>query len=251
MGQIKIYPSTQAQVQAVQATVDEINSKIVTPTYQAKIVTPTTAQQLIEPDSGYDALSSVTVNPANITDLENWIARNDQADPIYLTLTTSTIPSFACYQQAGLVTFEDVNATSIGASAFQGCTSLQEVDIRNATSIGASAFQSCVSLRFTDTRNVASIGTFAFRDCTSLQLVDCTLCATPPTLPANSFIGTNNTFRVVVATDTKKTLFQSATNWSTISSQIYTIAEIEALVGMTYDEYYLQIFGHARNEVQA
>lgn len=32
------------------------------PTYQTKIITPTTTRQTINPDSGYDALSSVTVN---------------------------------------------------------------------------------------------------------------------------------------------------------------------------------------------
>ena len=32
------------------------------PEYQSKTVSPTTSQQVVEPDSGYDALSSVTVN---------------------------------------------------------------------------------------------------------------------------------------------------------------------------------------------
>ena len=39
MAQVKIYPSTQAQVQAVQNTVDEINSKI-TPQFSLSQVIP-------------------------------------------------------------------------------------------------------------------------------------------------------------------------------------------------------------------
>ena len=295
MGQTKIYPSTQAQVQAVQTTVDEINSKIVTPKYQAKIVTPTTAQQLIEPDNGYDALSSVTVNPANTTDLENWIARNDQAEPIYLTLTTPVISPYACYQQSRLVTFEDANATSIGDYAFYSCISLQEVNIRNATSIGASAFTNCSSLREVyapenrtlqngafrecteltkaDLRNTGKFPDYTFYGCvnlmyldcrnlnnvkgdimygnTALKIVDLTSRDTPPTIRSEGFSTLSFDWKAVVKNDTVKSIFQSATNWSAYASHVYTIAEIEALVGMTYDEYYLQIFGHPRNEVQA
>ena len=249
MAQTKIYPSTQAQVQAVQDTVNEINSKIVAPTYQAKIVTPTTMQQLVEPDNGYDALSSVTVNPAQTTDLDNWISRNDQQEPIYLELTTDKIASYACYEQSRLVSFKGDNVTLIGTSAFQGCTSLQDFDANNVTSIDVSAFYGCTGLRNIDMRNATSIGIDVFRNCTNLQLIDCTSRATPPTIQATSFRGTNNSFKVVVATDTEKALFQAATNWSVRASQIYTVAEIEALVGMTYDEYYFQCFGHPRNEV--
>ena len=284
---------TREGIAQVQETVDEINAKITMPTYQAKIVTPTTAQQLVEPDNGYDALSSVIVNPAQTTDLENWISRNDQQEPIYLELTTYTIASYACYSQTKLVLFKGDNVTFIGGSAFQGCTSLQSVDtrnvttignnaffscsslqgidvrnvttiitdafrncsslqnidIRNVTSIGNNVFYGCSSLQNIDIRNVTSIGDLVFNDCSQLQLVDCTSCTTPPTIQGNTFRNTSVVLRIVVATDTEKALFQSATNWSARASQIYTVAEIEALVGMTYDEYYLQIFGHARNEV--
>ena len=262
---------TREGIAQVQETVDEINAKITMPTYQAKIVTPTTAQQLVEPDNGYDALSSVIVNPAQTTDLENWISRNDQQEPIYLELTTYTIASYACYSQTKLVLFKGDNVTFIGGSAFQGCTSLQSVDTRNVTTIGnnaffscsslqgidvrnvttiiTDAFRNCSSLQNIDIRNVTSIGDLVFNDCSQLQLVDCTSCTTPPTIQGNTFRNTSVVLRIVVATDTEKALFQSATNWSARASQIYTVAEIEALVGMTYDEYYLQIFGHARNEV--
>lgn len=126
MGQIKIYPSTQAQVQAVQDTVDEINAKIVTPKYQAKIVDPTTSQQLIQPDAGYEALSSVTVNASSVgRTLETFVMRNNQEDLFDLNLN-GNVPNYACYQQNKLKRVSG-NVTNIGAYAFYECVSLQEM----------------------------------------------------------------------------------------------------------------------------
>ena len=228
MGQTKIYPSTQAQVQAVQNTVNEINSKIVTPSYEVKVENPSNIQKTVTPSPGYTALSAVVINPIAALmpeNLEDFIMRNDQMENFSISVNGS-IPDYACYMQKKLVAvYGDLSGT-IGGSAFYGCTNLQSVDMRNVTSIGSSAFYNCANL----------------------QLVDCTSCTTPPTIQGNTFVSTNNSFRVVAATDTEKALFQAATNWSVRASQIYTVAEIEALVGMTYDEYYLQIFGHARND---
>ena len=272
MAQVKIYPSTQAQVQAVQNTVDEINGKITTPTYQVKTVTPSNVQQTVQADTGYTALSGVVVNPIAALmpeSLEDFIMRNDQMENFSISVNGS-IPNYACYMQKKLVAvygdlsgtigdsaFQNCtnlqnidarNATSISSSAFQSCTNLQNIDVRNVTSISTDAFRGCTNLQNIDARNATSIGSTAFYSCTNLQLIDCTSCTTPPTIQANTFNTTNNNFKVVVATDTEKALFQAATNWSARASQIYTVAEIEALVGMTYDEYYLQIFGHTRND---
>ena len=83
-----------------------------------------------------------------------------------------------------------------------------------------------------------------------MNLIDLTSRATPTTLDnANAFDDTNNTWIAVVANDTIKSDFQNATNWSTFASHFRTIAEVEAEVGMTYDEYYYQLFGEPRNEV--
>jgi hypothetical protein len=226
MAQIKIYPATQSQAQDIQDTVDEINAKIVTPSYQVKTVNPSNVQQTVQADNEFTALSGVVVNPIAALmpeNLEDFIMRNDRTENFSISVNGS-IPSYACYDQKKIVAvYGDLSGT-IGGYAFYGCAGLQSIDTRNATSISNNAFSSC----------------------TSLQLIDCTSCTMPPTIQSNTFNNTNNIFRVVVATDTEKALFQAATNWSSRAHQIYTVAEIEALVGMTYDEYYLQIFGHAR-----
>ena len=352
---------------AMKQDTDEIKTligQIGQPRLQTKTVTPTLSQQIIAPDSGYDALSSAVVNPVtsaidsnirpeniannvtilgvtgtNAVDLEKFIMRDANREHFTLALN-GDIPSYACYNQikltgvidqtatsigvsafsgcsslqeidlrnatsigtsafSGCSSLQEIdlrnitsiggsafqscsslqeidlrNATSIGVNAFSGCSSLQEIDLRNATSIGTSAFQSCSSLQEIDLRNATSIGTSAFSGCSSLQeidlrtitsiggsafsgcsqlkLIDLTSRTTPTTLTNSAaFSSTNSTWIAVVADDTIKAAFQSATNWSTFASHFRTIAEVEAEVGMTYDEYYLQIFGHARNEVSA
>ena len=301
MGKVRVFPSTQEQVAAVDAKVDQVLTaigQIGQPRLQTKTVTPTLSQQIIAPDSGYDALSSAVVNPVtsaidsnirpeniannvtilgvtgtNAVDLEKFIMRDANREHFTLALN-GNIPSCACYSQikltgvidqtatsigsnafygcSSLQEIDSRNATSIGDHAFQTCSSLQEIDLRNATSIGGYAFESCSSLQEIDLRNATSIGSYVFQNCSSLQLIDLTSRTTPTTLKNTGvFIGTNSTWIAVVANDTIKSDFQNATNWSTFASHFRTIAEVEAKVGMTYDEYYLQIFGHARNEVSA
>ncbi|MDO4183396.1 MAG: leucine-rich repeat protein [Coriobacteriia bacterium] len=63
--------------------------------------------------------------------------------------------------------------TSIGGSAFAGCTALASVDIPSSvTTIGGSAFSGCTSLAFVGIpEGVTRIGGHAFYDCTSLASV--------------------------------------------------------------------------------
>lgn len=66
------------------------------------------------------------------------------------------------------------NVTSIGQSAFAGCSSLTNLTIGNGfTSIGNYAFQSCSGLTsFTIPSSVESIGNLAFYRCTSFTSID-------------------------------------------------------------------------------
>ena len=84
------------------------------------------------------------------------------------------------------------SVTSIGGSAFEGCTGLTSITIPNSvTSIGGSAFYGCTGLTsVTIPNSVTSIGGFAFYSCTGLtsMTVEAT---TPPSCSAPYHIVSN------------------------------------------------------------
>ncbi len=140
--------------------------------------------------------------------------------------------------------------TGISDSCFYCCVSLTTAIFPVATTVGKNTFLAAYALENVDCRNVDRIVQGAFGNCSQLNLIDLTSRATPTTLDNTSaFNNTNNTWIAIVANDTIKSDFQNATNWSTFASHFRTIAEVEAEVGMTYDEYYYQLFGEPRNEV--
>ena len=70
-------------------------------------------------------------------------------------------------------TYNGIPVTSIGSSAFGGCSSLTNITIPDSiTSIGSDAFGGCSSLtNITIPDSVMSIGSYAFYDCRSLTSV--------------------------------------------------------------------------------
>ena len=142
--------------------------------------------------------------------------------------------------------------TGISDSCFYFCVSLTTAIFPVATTVGKNTFLAAYALENVDCRNVDRIVQGSFGGCSRLSLIDLTSRTTPTTLErTDAFKDTNNTWIAVVANDTIKSDFQNATNWSTFASHFRTIAEVEAEVGMTYDEYYYQLFGEPRNEVAA
>lgn len=60
--------------------------------YQSKTVSPTESSQIVSPDSGYDALSSVTVNAISSTYVGSGIARKSSSD-LTASGATVTVPA--------------------------------------------------------------------------------------------------------------------------------------------------------------
>jgi len=100
-----------------------------------------------------------------------------QAEDYNYTTNNGTITITKYTGSGGAVTIPDTTnglpVTSIGAEAFESCTSLTSVTIPNSvTSIGNYAFNGCTSLTSVTIGNsVTSIGDEAFADCTSLTSV--------------------------------------------------------------------------------
>lgn len=187
----------------------------------------------------------------------------------YVDNNTQSIRDTAFYGCKNLHTVIADNVITVGAEAFRGCSSLTNIKLKNVITIGDNAFREVsissnkyifknaktignyafynVSFAAIDIRNVEKIGVASFPS--KIIFYDLTNVDTPPILGINNFYsGAANTGTVAVKNDTVKQNFLNATNWSNVTI-IKTIAEIEAEVGMSYDDYYYQIFGEPRNEV--
>ena len=113
------------------------------------------------------------------------VTYQNTSSPRYSNLSGSlTIPSSVTYSGS------TYDVTSIGSSAFYGCTSLTSATIPNSvTSIGDAAFYKCNSLKTAIIgENVTSIGSGAFKDCSLLENL-VALRERPIVIPSNTFDG--------------------------------------------------------------
>lgn len=144
------------------------------------------------------------------------------------------------------------SATSIGDFAFDGCGNIVSLDVRNLHSLSSRMCNNCSKLKYVDFRNASSVSNqYVFAN-SALYLLDLSIksgVVIPLSSVASVVFGTIP-FTILVADAETKAMYQSATNWSGIASRFKTVTEFEQEIGVSYDAYYLEHFGHPRFDVQ-
>ena len=104
--------------------------------------------------SGCSGLKSITWNAKNYPVFSNYsdnpfYDKRTQITEFIIGDEVKSIPEYMCYDMSNLKSLTIPNSvTSIGGSAFEGCTGLTSVTIPNSvTSIGSSAFYNCSGLQ--------------------------------------------------------------------------------------------------------
>jgi hypothetical protein len=115
------------------------------------------------PFSSCTSLSEFTVASENLN------YKHSSDNKMLLSKDGTTLIAYAA--GAGEVTLDDATITTIGPSAFSGCTMLTTVDLSTATSIGHGAFIGCTGLTTVDLPAATAIGGSAFYGCTMLTTV--------------------------------------------------------------------------------
>ncbi|MCM1393369.1 MAG: leucine-rich repeat protein [[Eubacterium] siraeum] len=86
---------------------------------------------------------------------------------------TITLGRYAFMNCSKLTTIEnETRITSIYEGAFEGCSSLERIDLTNLRVVGTGAFKDCTALTEVETSNHTALGRDMFKGCTSLETFD-------------------------------------------------------------------------------
>lgn len=178
----------------------------------------TTSSQLF---ASCTSLVSVTI-PASVTTISYrtfYLCTQLTGD---IELLSVSVVGESAFQSTKITSCSMPSITTIGTTAFSGCTKLTSIDIRNAKTINASAFNGCKALTKIELgENITSIGWRAFFECSAAKAIICRA-TTPPSLASEAF---QNTSCSIYVPDSAVDTYTAASGWSTYASRIKGISE--------------------------
>ena len=128
--------------------------------------------------------------------------------------------------------------TSIGDSAFEGCSGLTSITFAEGSqlkTIGKFVFRDCTNLASIEIpASVTSIGNSAFESCSNLASV--TVFSASCTLGTQAFNGCTNLANIYVFSDLVETFKNSTTGWSTYTDKITAMTNPHGKCGATDHE---------------
>ena len=106
--------------------------------------------------------------------LQNWDTNKDKCVTSEEASHVTSVPDSAFAGNQNVRVLDDLNQfknlTTIGNSAFSGCTNLTSADLQYVTLIGTSAFANCTNLISAKIPNATNIPSDAFDGCTKLDI---------------------------------------------------------------------------------
>lgn len=121
------------------------------------------------------SLIKLDLSETTITSLpEQFMCNRTSLVEVKLPSTLTTIGNSAFYGCSALQSFDLNGITTIGSKVFSGCSSLSYINLTGVQSIGNYAFSNCSKLNNIDLSTVVYIGGYAFLGCTSLESIDLT-----------------------------------------------------------------------------
>ena len=148
-------------------------------------------------------ITQVTLNSA-LTDFPNAFSGCNLTSVTMPGAETIGTNKFSRFKTT-LTTIDGENVTSLGESAFDGCTALKNVNLPKLKTIGKGSFRGCTALSAANYDSVETIGDEAFQGCTGITSITF---AKAKTIGASAFEGCSNL--TTLALDTVSTIEENA-----------------------------------------
>lgn len=224
------------------------NGTTITPTNYIEKVNNSLIEEIVDRTA-----ATVDLSEANITKIGSFaLASFASCYSFHFPKSLTRFEYASCQNNSYLNEITGIqNVTSIGSSAFLGCSRLRISELPDGlTSLGASAFRQCYALSIsripagitgindsvfqscggletlTFEGNISAIGTYSFNGCSKLSKLVFPNNSSVPTLRGTNALSGTSSELIIYVPDALYDTWIAATNWATYASKIKKISEM-------------------------